>query len=42
MAFLLVKEVEKRRHKIAKWHQLQLVRGGSAFKDGESAEESAA
>ena len=42
MAFKLVKEAEKRWHKIAKWQQLDLVREGRVFRDGELVEESAA
>ena len=42
MVFKLVKEAEKRWHKIAKWKQLELVREGREFKDGELVEESPA
>ena len=42
MAFKLIKEAEKRWHKITKWQQLELVREGRVFRDGELVEESAA
>ena len=42
MAFKRVKEAEKTWRKIAKWQQLELVREGRQFKDGELVEESAA
>jgi transposase-like protein len=42
MAFKLVKEAEKRWHKIARWKQLELVREGRVFKNGVLTEESAA
>lgn len=42
MAYKLVKEAEKRWHKIARWQQLELVREGRVFRDGELVEESAA
>ena len=42
MAFKLVQEAEKRWHRIAKWEQLELVREGRVFKDGELVEKPAA
>lgn len=42
MAFKLIKEAEKSWRKIAKWQQLELVREGREFKNGELVEESAA
>jgi putative transposase len=35
MAFKLIKEAEKGWHKITRWQQLELVRVGRVFKDGE-------
>ena len=35
MAFKLIKEAEKGWHKITRWQQLELVRAGRVFKDGE-------
>jgi transposase-like protein len=35
MAFKLIKEAEKRWRKITRWQQLELVREGRVFKDGE-------
>jgi len=42
MAFKLIKEAEKRWNKLTKSSQLELVREGREFKDGELVEESAA
>lgn len=42
MAFKLIKEAEKRWHKITRWKQLELVREGRVFKNGVLTEESAA
>ena len=38
MAFKLVKEAKKPWHKISKWRQLELVREGREFRDGELVE----
>lgn len=42
MAFKLIKEAEKRWHKIAKWQQLELVHAGRVFTNGVLDEEAAA
>ena len=42
MAYKLIKEAEKRWHKIAKWQQLELVREGREFRDGELVEKPSA
>lgn len=42
MTFKLIQEAEKRWRRIAKWRQLELVRAGRVFKDGELVEEQAA
>jgi transposase-like protein len=42
MSFKLIQEAEKRWQKITKWQQLELVREGRKFKDGELVEETAA
>ena len=42
MAFKLILEAEKQWRRIAKWRQLELVRAGRVFKDGELVEQQAA